>query len=764
MSFVDTWYERIESDLVSFIDPGTNLAMDKKGNVIDAVWSQRRKDVSATFVVSDIASIEVKAFGKTYSYRSFFASEAMADIMGMAKSTVLLHKSHPYVETQAVAPSLLASEREGSATNIISKLVTEKDDENILTTFVMVTGEAGAGKTSVLKELVRRQADRYARGQSDFVYLYIDAQGRALARFNEALATELNDLRMQLPIYAVPPMVKLGLIVPVVDGFDELLGVGGYDDAFSSISSFIEELGGKGAIVASARSTYYEQEFLSRASRASQFGEQSWRLSSVEVKAWSDAEIKEFVRLEADGDVGLADSLFIRLKKIFSGENAVLGEKPLFVVRVGGYILSGSDLSGEGRILEQLMDAFIVREQREKLLSKSGKPILTTGELRSLCADLAEEMWNLGTRELDKLTVRELADLAMSDSSNSASDKSTVIERMPSMAFLQPGEAQGSVAFEHELFFDLFLASRLAEKIHGSSPGLPLLMGRSTMPEALAEGVADEIFKLSKPLDELAKTLGKAGGSHAAKQQFVKENCGHVMGFLIKYSSDNSGAVDDVHFSNMTFPGSSFHNVTIRNSLFSQVEFKRIDAVGLVLEKCTGDGVLFEAPLISSSTRLDIDGITAERDFVGIRRVDDDASDGLMALYDPRLIHRYLKEAGLPSAQADVLEDVRKIDPAVVRLVERLAKAYSRCNPICAQDNFLTGIFDDPSWPEVKRIALASNIIKEENRQAHGSRREFFRKMVQPDDLLSGLRRTTTASSAVVVFWDQLEAGFPSPG
>src|SRR5947209_3382506 len=83
--------------------------------------------------------------------------------------------------------------------------------------------EAGSGKTRVLQELVKEQAQLYQRGQTDRLYLYINAQGRALARFNEALATELQDLRAAVTYHAVSALVRLGILVPVIDGFDELL-------------------------------------------------------------------------------------------------------------------------------------------------------------------------------------------------------------------------------------------------------------------------------------------------------------------------------------------------------------------------------------------------------------------------------------------------------------------------------------------------------------------------------------------------------------
>src|SRR6185437_12706849 len=104
------------------------------------------------------------------------------------------------------------------------------------------------------------------------------------------------------------------------------------------------------------------------------------------------------------------------------------------------------------------------------------------------------------------------------------------------------------------------------------------------------------------------------------------------------------------------------------------------------------------------------------------------------SLFDPVRVTAHLRDAGLPSAQGDIAEDLRNVSSSVVRVVERLARSYTRCNPICLQDDFLSVIFDDPAWPSVLKAALLSGIVKEEIRPAHGSRRSFIRKLVRSEE------------------------------
>lgn len=750
MTILSYWEERVRADVTPFVDPGTLLNVARSGSVIDASWTQRRKTITAQFVVRDADGIFVRFRGRELGYRAFFASEDMADIAGIAKTSVDVLGSGIYVDTRAESED----GSQGPAVGLIAGLVDREPDSDDFTSFVMVTGEAGAGKTSVLKQLVRQQARAYMNGTSTFVYLYVNAQGRALARFNEALATELNELRVALPHHAVAPLVKLGLIVPVIDGFDELLGVGGYDDAFSSISSFVQDLDGKGAIVASARSTYYEQEFLSRTARNAGSALGAWKVSSVSVLGWGEEERNSYLA-QKSGEEGASLSDKSRaLAKIFSGPNEPLSSKPLFVARATDFVLRGLLSSDEGALLERLVDAFVFREQREKLLKKSGDPILSAGAIKALCSDLAEEMWNLGTRELDRSTVRDIAEIAMSEHSLLPADAGIVMDRLPNMAFLQPGESPGSVAFEHEIFFDYFLASRIAASILSESASLGLLLGRSAMPESLAESVSHEVLSGVREVSWICQALSVAAGRSVPRQQLVKENAGRLLGALLR------GAGGDFHgirIQHVIFPGAKLHGLNLSESDFNDCVFRRCDLTAAMLDSCTMEQVSFELCLVNRETRLGVSGLDPS-DFVGLRVVED---EGIRTIYEPHAALGLLRALGLPSAQASDVQEVRAVSGQVVELVDRLARAYAKCNPICVQDDYLAGIFDQDLWPKVQKIGEETGVLRAEIRAANGPRREFVRRLVRPEDLAAGAFVNASVPSQVTDFWAELERSFP---
>ena len=222
----------------------TAVKVTTSGRNFRVEWTTHGAVREGMFSISLDQGVRVSIGGRRLSYRSFVSGPDLADLQTVARMILQASKSDLFVATRAeydnsendssmdTTPDL----ESGPAVDVLTNLI---ETENVTATrVVMVTGGAGAGKTRVLQELVRRQADKYIRGQTTKLLLYVNAQGRALARLNEALATELQDLKVNLTYHSIAALARLGILIPVIDGFDELLGVSGYDDAFSSLAGF----------------------------------------------------------------------------------------------------------------------------------------------------------------------------------------------------------------------------------------------------------------------------------------------------------------------------------------------------------------------------------------------------------------------------------------------------------------------------------------------------------------------------------------------
>jgi hypothetical protein len=543
-----------------------------------------------------------------------------------------------------------------------------------------------------------------------------------------------------------------------VDGFDELLGAGGYDEAFASIWSFIQELDGKGAMVTSARSTYYEQEFLSRSERALAEDRGGWQLESVELQGWSDLERAKFIEEYVAVNGGDAERLATEMHKAFAGERHSLSDKPLFVSRAIKVIAAGGNISGPGSLISRLAMEFIDRELKEKLITKDGAPILTKDQMVALCADFAEEMWNLGTRELDRLTVSELAELAMSGAALGTSEKATVVSRMPNMAFLEPGESSGSVAFEHELFFDYFFSSRAAESVIRSSPNLTFMLGRAAMPESLAGGIAKIALESGEGmLSRCIENLNSAANTFVANQELVRENCGRLIAeFLIAGSAD-AKAIEGVSLANINFPGSRLSNVVLEHASFESVQFRRVDFRGASFTRSRAADCYFESILIDDRTVLGLDAVEPTTDIRGIRLADEDS---IRSIFDPAEVMSVLRAAQLPSAAEREDPVLRKIRAEVVETIEAFLKASTRSNPLCVSGNPFEFRPDRKLWGDISRIGEEAGVFRIEFRQARGPRVPFVRRLLRAEDIMSGLVVGAAVPKEVAKFWSELESRF----
>jgi hypothetical protein len=760
--FFDYWAKRLERDIAPFIDPGTELKIARRQRSLVASWTRRTRSRTVEFLISHEAGVSALIDGQPIPYRAFLASGEMADLLALAKMTLQAQKEALFVETKAKRKDSNRSPE--PALKVLRNTISEETDAEA-TVVVMVTGEAGTGKTSVLKQLVRNQSDSYTRGQTQCLYLYINAQGRALARFHEALATELDELRATLTYHEVPPLVRAGLVIPVVDGFDELLGVGGYDDALSSLSAFIEELDGSGQLIASARSTYYEQEFVARANKSSSLGAHVWRQVPVEILEWGRDEFNEYIDLKcAERGLGAIGAKQIRseMSELFSGQNEPLRSKPFFVSRTVEMRLQGQRIAREGDLLEQLVENYIERERKEKLLDRQERPMLTNGQIRDLLIELAEEMWNQETRELDQRSVREVTDYLLQSFGLPENSRRIVTERVTAFAFLMTGEATSTIAFEHEVFFAYFLAYRISRSL--SSNGAPaVLLGRSILPLDAAR-IAARILEKSGELTQLQQVVSNLrraalGASIRASQ--TQENAGVLTATSLMQAcrAKEMGFVENLELGDIVIPGLDLSDLRLRNSRLTNVEFRRARLIGTKIENCKAEAVtMIDVTIDPDTTRLELDGLDVDRQVIGLQI---QTRSGLELTYDPGQIRLYLRKTGVPGIQVHEPSEVRKVPQSIVTLLERFARLYLRANPVCTTDDTVHQIFGNPEWDKVQERLISAGVVTKEFRFGKGRKQKLFlRRQVLPEEIVAGRNLRTPVPPTVKRFWQELEAEY----
>ena len=749
--FSKSWIER---DLASFKDPGTTVEVSGAGRNFRAAWTARDRHREALFSFAPNGRISVRTGDCNLAYRSFVAGPELADLPTVAQRILQTSKPELSIETRAERGDPENKVQEPAA-HLLGALLDEED--KTATRVIMLTGAAGAGKTHILRDLVRRQAEKYVHGKTTRLLLYVDAQGRALARLNEALATELQDLRVGLTYHSVAVLVRLGILVPVIDGFDELLGVSGYDDAFSSLANLLEQLEGMGQLLVSARSVYYEEEFLSRADNS----DQSWKHIPVRVLKWEEDNQEkyreEWIERKCRSDERAA-TLRKRIDAVFDGDNRELASKPLFFTRVLDLLHRDSAFAAGDDLLRKLADDYLSREQNEKLLDRDSQPLLTKSQLERLMCELAEEMWNQDTRALDYRSVREVAEYVVMDEGLSEAAQRTVIERMPSLAFLSSGGTaeSGTGAFEHELFFFYFLGKVIAARLASAEGDMRIVLSRSALPEDVAGRVARELsvegLDVRERLPELLARLIQASKTEWRRTTQVRENAGLLVMALFRACR----AVKDCTVESVVFPGSGLANVRLTRCAFRDVTVRRTDLRSTRFTNCTAEEMYFLEPLVwPGSTRLELDGIKVEH-VSGIRVPNEEAN------YDPSDIESVLKRCRAPViSKASRFAPDAEVAPVYRKLVERLTRRYRRANPVYVDEDELPVLFKRPEWPTVERLLIAHGLVEKETRHPGGQPMVALRRRFRLEELMSGLNANADVDRRIRAFWRALAAEPP---
>ena len=381
--------------------------------------------------------------------------------------------------------------------------------------------------------------------------------------------------------------------------------------------------------------------------------------------------------------------------------------------------------------------------------------------------ELAQEMWNQETRELDSRSVREVAEFVVESEDLPEAAKQSVVERMPALAFLaQSGEESsrsGRISFEHELFFFYFLAQSIVSEFNSTSADVRIVLSRSALPDDVAERVAAQLNardgagardRLQKRLDRLAD----AGSKEWRRTMQVRENAGLLVMALLRYAGEDGRDIDGCTVRSVVFPGGRLGGVTLKRCSLVDVEIRRTNLTAARFVECMArDVLLFEPRVAPDATRLELEGLELSH-VIGLR-----VAGIPETVYDPSIVAAKLKECGAPTPDADDAVGSR-VPSAYVDLVARLVRAYRRANPVCTEDPAMAGLLDDPAWAVVERLLIEHEIVTKERRATSGRPKTFLRRRVLPEQMLSGRNGGVNGVPRVRSFWRALESETAAAG
>jgi hypothetical protein len=741
---LDAWKSVLTQDLRGFADRGTEPTFEDADNMLRVVWQVRGQQREALFTLKPgnrLRWTPDSGSSADLPYFRFLASEAMAGFQPLATACIATIPS----EAAFVASEAVLDDGLGTQTTLLTPhaLIGLVDDarskaEVASTQLFFLKGDAGAGKTTLLREATILQARRYLAGESDFLCIYVPAQGRELSNLRDAFAFELGDLRAAFTQDAIASLAREGILVPVIDGFDELLGTAGYGGAFSSLQAFLAELEGYGTLVVSARSAFYDIEFLRRSGGRRVDGDMS--IVTAQIQPWSTDQLEEY--LTRNRDEAAAAKIRSALEGLTAQDRDLL-TRPFFASQFESFVETPGDQSKD--LLDHLITAYIAREAG-KIVNANGDPVLPPDGHCYLFELAVKEMWEDEVRQLSESDLQTIAELAAEEFSLDADQTKQLVTKVTSYAGFQPRRgahsSQASFAFEHEVYFDHFLGRAMRRLMQESRlDELVAALDRGV----ISEGVAQATVKGLSPTSTIDRSLLRCGSGVSFDNR--RRNLGNL---TLAFACDIR-PLTDATLQRLSFVDIRSGNTKLADVHFDECEFIDVDLSGAVFDHCSADTSTFDGVRLDSTSRLDISGLQPG---INIRRVHHDPPGDV---YDPADIAALLSTLGAPAErpapeQPAYSERAQKL----VQLLQRVVRAFQRKSILYeADDKRHQAIFSSPHWAELKSLLITHGIVTEEMRESKGANVRGYRLRANLDELLVA-RTAQLSHSSASGFWADL--------
>lgn len=732
-------------DLRGFADRGAEPSFEIDGNTLRVAWEVRGREQDALFDLDAGGSFRwVSGPNDNESYAAFLTSDVMADFKQLAAACkTTIHREGYFVASDALIEDAQGSRSEKLTPEALTDMANNaRQHAEGLTNLFFLKGDAGAGKTTLLREATALQAERYLDGKSDFLFFYVSAQGRELSNLRDAFSGELDDLRAGFTRDAIATLARAGVLVPVVDGFDELLGTAGYTGAFSSLQTLLTELDALGTLVVSARSAFYDIEFLGRS--GGRRGEAGMSTTTVGLKPWSDEQLLDYlVRGRTDSNAELVTKALGELKP----PDRELLKRPFFASQFENFVTQGGGADGDVDLLEHLITAYIEREA-DKIVSANGDPVLPPDGHRRLFELAVGEMWESESRQLSAADLRTVAELVAEEFGLDADQSGQLRAKVTSYAGFRPRSgqeaSQASFAFEHEVYFDYFLGSAMQRFIRDGHLGeLVAFLDKGVVPESAAHAAIRALD--GEPVLDPALLRCSAGVTFDNRRR----NLGAL---ALAYAHDVEPLSD------VTLQGLSFIDVTAGAAEFRRVQFNNCQFVGVdlqdaVFDECEAETSSFYVIKLNDASRMGIQGLHPG---INVRNIHHEPSGDV---YAPASIASLLERLGAPVDEEKPEAPAYSEDAeALITLLERVTRAYKRTTILYEGDQRLQSLFGSPVWLKLKSLLTEHGIVVEESRESRGANVPAYRLRVNVDELLAGQTAEELPQSSTAGLWQDLRA------
>ena len=731
--------------LTAFADEPSDVDI-RLGKVI----AQVRDDlIDATIVYSSDQerSLQVIENEQRYPARTWLVNR-VARLPQLADRILASTSVAPELAAQSpfVVPSgLMSSDLASSGSEEVDQIVGDAVEALLLkatepvpgaTSVLYVTSDAGEGKTTVINRAARIQAQRYKEKKVSSLIVPIPLSGRAFLTFDDAvIAALVNKLRFSYLYFdAFIELVRMGVVIPAFDGYEEMLVEGSKGEAVSALGNLVQTLDSSGTVFIAARKAFFEYlSFRTQAKLLDAIGDRSASFSRLALSRWTREQFVEYgVLRKADTPAEIFDTVAARL-----GPEHPLLTRAVLVRRLFDVASLNQDRDALATLLGNkphdyfftFVDAIVKREASEKWIARvSGdvmEPLLRASEHHQLLSQIALEMWQSSTASLRFDILDVIVELFCEGLGKSPMVNRQIKERLKQHSLLAADASRGqALAFDHEDFQNFYLGEGLGLLLSRvASAEIQSFLSVNVVPTATSEQAIQYLTRHQVDLQPVLNTIAAINESETGFS-FCKENCGALAIRLAECLLMESGRISlqNMFFSAGSLASRKLKRTEILKSHFQPSETANSQFEDVVFNHCVFERVEVQAgqPLLGCAfVDCKIDSL--------IQGSDDDQ------IYEPALIAQSLRAAGatVGGKEAPISDSTVSTDDRI-KLLERFLRVFLRHTHV--DEDFIrvrlgksfAPIFFDQLLP----LLLSSGVLEEAPWRGQGVQRRY--KLLRP--------------------------------
>ncbi|WP_242183380.1 hypothetical protein [Sphingomonas sp. CARO-RG-8B-R24-01] len=568
---------------------------------------------------------------------------------------------------------------------------------------VLIDGPAGIGKTSIIRALAYRRAEKY-RVQQYPLILHVESRGRVLQNITDLMAFSLQTLRASVTYDQIPALVRHGLITLAIDGFDELGDPNGYDLAWAQLNDLIVSARGEGSFLLSGRETFISSDRITRALPS--IDESKDTLESYSIFPIQPSVAKTWLSKHGWNEQALVSD---PAKPIFEVGSYAL--RPFFLSQLASAEVSQEVMTGEfDDILSFLVESMALREQ-----SKFGKDVdaVTSQETRltfinTLMEEVARDLAENQTDSISGDTLVWLSDVASESITHEV--RGILRNRVQVIAFLTDDLRRGYKRFIHEQVQNYFLCKVTIKAL--STGDIPKYVRRNIFGLDFLENFCEVARHLSQDMIEKFVSSCLITLDSLSDQDRARRNISALVMACCSISDVKSvpelndcsvdealfsGTVSRIHLSRCTIT-----QLDARGSDMSEVSFSDSHIITLLADQGTIPSRTIPSPSLLVLPESTVSDPSAIETWLGAQYMSVKSPFGDLSL-------------------RDALE--------AYPLVKLLAR-YARYRPFWLKDGeekAARKILDDEHWEELKSILNRHELLVERfNRPSSGPAATFY--------------------------------------